>query len=356
MSERAAIVNALRTRTGARPGCTGLVVALTACALTGLPAGAHAARLVGTDGMIHACLVTRTGQIRVIDPRRSCPRGQTALAWSQRGLSGPAGPDQISSAAPLGPPGPRGPAGRQGSQGTTGTTTSYTAGRGLALTGTTLATDPTQVQNRLRSNCPANLYMSGIRQDGTPNCDFPAGDITDIANSGGLLTLNGTNVNATARGPITLGLDPGTVQRRIGSCGPQGQVVTSVGQDGAPTCNYKNSDSVVFHDESQGVSSTGYSDVITLSQVVSGQYLIRAKLDGQGSSGTIQCQLSAGTDTDTAQLTGHSSLTLLVAHNFTSPATPSLRCERFGGDSYTSVRNIKVALSRVGSVVVTSDG
>jgi hypothetical protein len=63
------------------------------------------------DGKIYACMVRRTGEVRVIDyPEVSrCRRGQTLISWGSTGPSGPTGPQ-----GPAGPPGPEGPQGPVG--------------------------------------------------------------------------------------------------------------------------------------------------------------------------------------------------------------------------------------------------
>ena len=77
----------------------------------GTAAGAAIAGPVGGDGTIHGCYDVG-GNVKVVDASAACPKGYTALNWSQAGPKGPAG-------AP-GPAGPAGPAGATGDTGAAG--------------------------------------------------------------------------------------------------------------------------------------------------------------------------------------------------------------------------------------------
>ena len=77
----------------------------------GTAAGAAIAGPVGGDGTIHGCYDVG-GNVKVVDASAACPKGYTALNWSQAGPKGPAGA-----------PGPAGPAGTTGQ---TSVTTRYT--------------------------------------------------------------------------------------------------------------------------------------------------------------------------------------------------------------------------------------
>src|SRR5262245_37209244 len=76
----------------------GAIAALAGIAYSAIPAG---------DGAIHACMVSATGTIRLIDPslgaqsaRSHCTSLESDVTWSQRGPAGVPGPP--------GPPGPPG--------------------------------------------------------------------------------------------------------------------------------------------------------------------------------------------------------------------------------------------------------
>lgn len=58
---------------------------------------------IGSGEIIHACVTTATGAVRIVGEATSCNAGETALQWGVVGLQGPQGP--------AGPAGPQGPAG-----------------------------------------------------------------------------------------------------------------------------------------------------------------------------------------------------------------------------------------------------
>ena len=49
-------------------------------------------------------------------------------------------------------------------------TTTYSAGTGLSLQGTTFSVDPTAVQSRLKQGCSSSQAMQSVAQDGTVSC------------------------------------------------------------------------------------------------------------------------------------------------------------------------------------------
>jgi hypothetical protein len=90
-------------------------IVLTAAAALALVAGGTAvgasiAGPVDGSGVIHGCYDSG-GNVKVIDASATCPKGYTALNWSQTGPQGTQGPQ-----------GPAGPAGSQGPKGDTGAT------------------------------------------------------------------------------------------------------------------------------------------------------------------------------------------------------------------------------------------
>jgi hypothetical protein len=84
----------------------------------GTAAGAAIVSPVDSSGAIHGCYtngaVNGSHVFVLQDSGTSCPKGSTAISWSQQGTQGPAGP--------AGPAGPTGAAGRQGSPGPKGDT------------------------------------------------------------------------------------------------------------------------------------------------------------------------------------------------------------------------------------------
>jgi hypothetical protein len=92
-----------------------------------------AIHLVGADGQIHAC-VDKHGKMTVLKAgKKKCPRGRTALVWSQQGRGGQTG--ATGPGGPAGPTGATGPAGAKGDTGPKGDDGLSTGPAGGDLTG-----------------------------------------------------------------------------------------------------------------------------------------------------------------------------------------------------------------------------
>jgi hypothetical protein len=64
--------------------------ALLAAGLAAVGAAGLAAAQSGGQDVIHAC-VSKTGDVRIVDPTTACPKNQTALDWNRQGPPGPQG-------------------------------------------------------------------------------------------------------------------------------------------------------------------------------------------------------------------------------------------------------------------------
>lgn len=117
----------------------------------------------------------------------------------------------------------------------TDTNTTYSAGTGLGLVGTTFNVNPAVVQSRVTGTCTGNQYLQSISATGAVTCATPidndsGGDITAVSASTGL-TGGGTT------GDVTVSVDFGTTQRRVvGTC-PVGQGIRAVDANGNVTCD-----------------------------------------------------------------------------------------------------------------------
>lgn len=79
-------------------------------------AGGVAIAVSSEPSTISACVNTRSGDVRIIDPAQTCNTVyETPLVWNQQGVAGQAGPQGVP-----GPAGPQGPAGETGPQGPAG--------------------------------------------------------------------------------------------------------------------------------------------------------------------------------------------------------------------------------------------
>ena len=102
-----------------------VIALLGAGALAALGGGIAYADVPDSSGVIHGCVKTGHGQLRLIDTAagETCLKSETAVTWNQTGPRGPQGPKGDTGATgPQGPAGPAGPAGPQGPKGDTGAT------------------------------------------------------------------------------------------------------------------------------------------------------------------------------------------------------------------------------------------
>lgn len=101
--------------------------------------------------------------------------------------------------------------------------TTYSAGAGLTLSGTTFAVDPGVVQSRVTGVCPVGQSIRAIDAAGGVSCEVDDG-LSYSAGTG--LLLSGTTFSA----------DPSYLQRRVGTACPVGQAIRSIAADGSVTC------------------------------------------------------------------------------------------------------------------------
>jgi hypothetical protein len=101
----------------------------------------------GAGGVISGCYSNTNGSLRVIDAQAggTCPAGQTALTWNQKGPTGPKG--ATGAKGPTGPTGPKGAAGLRGPTGLTGPAAAtvvkpVAGGIGQTFAGSQAATGP----------------------------------------------------------------------------------------------------------------------------------------------------------------------------------------------------------------------
>jgi hypothetical protein len=95
------------------------LAAATVLLLTGGGAAAATVRYVDTNGVLHGCVNTRTGALRLVPATATrCTTGEQAVTWSYRGAPGPRG--ATGATGPRGLPGATGPQGATGAQGPQG--------------------------------------------------------------------------------------------------------------------------------------------------------------------------------------------------------------------------------------------
>lgn len=137
-----------------------------------LAGGVAFATIPDPSGVIHSCVKTSTGALRVINaPAQSCAKKETSLNWSQQGPRGPAGPS-----GPTGAQGPSGPTGATGPSGPTGS--SAAAGiAGWQIVSNNIVVSQTEVGNGVGFDLTC-LNSKALLSGGYEfmNSDFSAGD------------------------------------------------------------------------------------------------------------------------------------------------------------------------------------
>jgi hypothetical protein len=125
----------------------------------------------------------------------------------------------------------------------------YLAGSGLTLTGTTFAADPSAIQARVTGTCAAGQSIRAIAMDGTVTCEVDDAGTPYSAGTG--LTLTGT----------TFAVDPSTVQARVGGSCPAGQAIRAVAADGTVTCEPSGSTSLLTYGHTPATAGQSCRDI-----------------------------------------------------------------------------------------------
>jgi hypothetical protein len=110
------------------------------------------------------------------------------------------------------------------------TNTTYLAGSGLSLFGTTFSADPTYLQRRVTSGCAVGNSIRMINEDGSVICQA---DTNTTYTAGAGLSLTGTTFNA----------DTSVLQVRVSATCAAGSSIRSIAADGAVTCETDDSGS-----------------------------------------------------------------------------------------------------------------
>ena len=138
----------------------------------------------------------------------------------------------------------------------TDTDTTYSAGSGLALSGTTFSVNTAAIQARVTGNCAVGSAIRSIAANGTVTCEsVGGGSSTHMAfgdGSAGSLTVNSSRnwgttpptnrnynfTNFTVNSGVTLTVPAGTIIRCTGTFTNNGTIVVSTSLPGEPSNNW----------------------------------------------------------------------------------------------------------------------
>ena len=202
--------------------------------------------------------------------------------------------------------------------------TTYAAGTGLTLSGTTFAVNTTTIQARVAGVCGTGYAIKTINPDGSVVCEpVGTGDITGV--SAGLgLTGGGTS------GDVSLAANPAILQQRVSGTCPAGSSIRQVNQDGTVTCE---PDDNTTYTAGLGLTLTGTTFAADTA-------VVQARVSGVCGTGYAIREIAAG-GTVTCEPVGSANAWSLTGNAGTTPGTNYL------GTSDNQALEIKVNNQRV---------
>ncbi|MCB9532216.1 MAG: hypothetical protein H6700_10660 [Myxococcales bacterium] len=177
----------------------------------------------------------------------------------------------------------------------TDTDTTYSAGSGLALTGTTFSVDANSVQTRVAATCAAGSSIRAIAADGTVTCEIDDNTSTAYAAGTGL-TLTGT----------TFAVNTATVQARVATTCPAGSSIRAIAANGTVTCE-TDDDTNTTYTAGAGLALTGTTfsvDAAAVQARVGASCPAGSSIRAIAADGTVTCETDDDTDTNTTYTAG----------------------------------------------------